>query len=276
MTVGRLPRLYRMPTQFGPYPGPRQRSDGGRYGLAQGPEKQTVAVRYRSDGDALQRLLPSGVTLDGEPIVTVELQKLRNVPFLAGRPYDTLGVKIPARFEGRRDRVRGHFLLVIWENVADCVISGREDLGYSKLFADIDGPNRCGDTLRAHASWFGHKFCALEFRPGEAGLSEHPAPAADGEWERGVLHRKYVPATGRWGEADADYLTFAPVSDRLRLVGRRRGHGSVQYFPGRWEDLPTLHHIVAALAEVPIVEWQDAEETRWEGWDDLYAQRRVE
>ncbi|HEY0301268.1 MAG TPA: hypothetical protein VGC36_08055, partial [Rhizomicrobium sp.] len=80
-------KKYLMPVAFGPSAGPRQRPEGD---LAEDVPTQTTrfTVRYLSDAGAVQNLLPRGLTLWGEPIVTVEMAQLREVPWLAGRGYN--------------------------------------------------------------------------------------------------------------------------------------------------------------------------------------------
>jgi hypothetical protein len=41
----------------------------------------------------------------------------------------------PVIFKGERDEVTGRFLAVMWENLADPIITGRGEIGQPKLFA---------------------------------------------------------------------------------------------------------------------------------------------
>ena len=56
------------------------------------------------------------------------------VDVLAGHGYNLTGVSVPTRFHGEKGVVEGNLLLVMWENHADPIITGREQLGYSKIF----------------------------------------------------------------------------------------------------------------------------------------------
>jgi hypothetical protein len=45
------------------------------------------------------------------------------VDWLAGRGYTMIEVSWPATFTGRRDHATGRFLAVVWENLADPIIT---------------------------------------------------------------------------------------------------------------------------------------------------------
>ena len=83
----------------------------------------------------LEQLLPPGFFLDKEPLITVTASYIKEIEWLAGRGYNTLGVSFPVEFSGNKDKARGNFLLVLWENLTDPILTGREELGFSKMVA---------------------------------------------------------------------------------------------------------------------------------------------
>ena len=126
-------RIYRMPTHFGPAPGPRQMLDGVVYDQKRSPRRLSVAANFLTDPAALERHLPEGFTLAGEPVVTIEFHHMTDIDWLAGRGYTMIWVSWPAAFTGRQDRATGRFLAVIWENLADPIITGRDEIGHPNL-----------------------------------------------------------------------------------------------------------------------------------------------
>ena len=64
-------RIYRMPTHFGPQPGPRQQPDGVARDWKHSPRTLTVSASFLTDAARLERHLPEGFALVGEPVVTV-------------------------------------------------------------------------------------------------------------------------------------------------------------------------------------------------------------
>ncbi len=265
--------LFRMPAHFGPTPGPRQGPDGCPFDWTEQPLRALIATSFLTDAQALQRLLPPGFELDGEPIVTVEIQYWTALAWLAGRGYNTLGVKLPVRYLGKKQTYSGQFLAVIWENMPDAIISGREELGYNKLYAEIPEPHVQAGCHIYGAQWFGHPFMTLELSE----LTEAPLTSAPRVPGDGIFHHKYIPRTGSPREADADYITLTPpVGGKTRFLQVETGKSEVRFLPSTWAQLPTLHHIVNALAALPILESRGGLRARSVGAKDLSDQVIVE
>lgn len=237
---------YRMPVAFGPLPGPRQALPG--CGTKGGEASITsLSLRFLSTAEALEELLPPGFTLAGEPVVTVEYTELTDVPWLAGRGYDTFAVKLPARFEGRRDTVTGSFVAVVWENMADPIITGREELGYAKLFSDLRSSPEGPDGHRCTASWDGHTFAELEFE----GITEvEPETAAQGD---GVLNYRYVPAVEAGSGPDSSGAVLTPAVGGAEVIRQATAVGRVRFVKSTWEQLPTFYNIVNTLEGLPVL-----------------------
>jgi hypothetical protein len=66
---------------------------------------------------------------------------------------------------------------------------------------------------------------------------------------------KYLPRTGDWGEADVCQATLTPAANSgVTVEQRRTGSGAVRFHHAAWRDLPTMHHVVNALADLPVRE----------------------
>lgn len=162
--------FYRMPVFFGPTPGPRQ---------SPGLESDTVtkhlvlSVDFRSDAEQLQALLPARFEVWGEPIVTIDVHYMKQIPWLAGRGYNMSDVKFPAVYHSRQGPVHGTFVLLRWENLADPILSGREELGHNKLWCNIPEPSVLNGTYRVKLDWLGHPFMDLKI----SDLAQDTAPA---------------------------------------------------------------------------------------------------
>lgn len=263
--------LYRMPTHFGPAPGPRQDPSGGRYNNVNSPKSLKVGVSFLTDTDALDALLPPRFEVLGEPVVNVEAAYMKDVIWLAGRGYNTLGVRFPARFVGDRDTAEGDFLAVLWESLADPIITGRDEIGFSKVFCDLPEPAWDFRSISCVASWMGFEFAQLQagaLEPVDVDPSETPTPQ---------LHFKYVPGTGAPDAADAAYPLLSPrVQSQTKVLERWRGDGTVTFKKARFEDLPTLFHIVNALHALPIREPRGAVVSRMQGSEDFRDQQRLQ
>ncbi|MFC1937994.1 acetoacetate decarboxylase family protein, partial [Chloroflexota bacterium] len=131
--------IYRMPTHFGPALGLRQ-SEAGPSHAPDFRDTMRWSVSFLTNREQLDQLLPEGFEVGAEPVVTVEAAYMTNIDWLAGRGYNVLGVTFPAVFKGEKDHVSGNFLSVMWENLCDPIICGREEIGWSKIYAELPTP----------------------------------------------------------------------------------------------------------------------------------------
>ena len=270
---------YRMPTHFGPATGPRKGPDRKAFDWTNSPKSTAFSVSFLSKREQMQKLLPPGFAINGEPVVTVTWNYMTELAWLAGRGYNTLGVSFPVTFTGKQDKATGTFLLILWENLTDPIITGREELGFSKLYAELPPARMFGDTARMTASWLEFPFLELEL----TGLTQVQLPAAGAppappasQALRGQMHYKYMPRTGEWGKADASYAVITPAGNTsARTLEMWRGKGTVKFNRARWEDMPTQYQVVNAFADLDIVEFRGATMTKSVGGKDLSDQRII-
>jgi hypothetical protein len=275
--------VYRMPTHFGPAPGPRQQEDGSpRGGNELSPHTYSTAVTFRGDPDQIQALLPPRFELM-TPNVTVSSNYLKELDWLAGRGYNVISILVPVTFHGRKETITANLNLVTWENLADPIITGREELGYPKIFGEIPDLewDRANRRVRTQVGWGGCKF--LEYQI--TNLVEQPVEGVSGE-RAPSLYVKYLPATGDWGETDVCYVTAlgvpkpgsepAPAKQWVKLLAKYSGTGSVRINHVTWEELPTMSPIVNALADLTVHEIIGATFTETLGGAGLRGMRKVE
>ena len=259
---------YRMPVGFGPAPGPRQKADGTEWAAEEtGTMRQEfLAIQFLGRRGQLERLLPPGFTLRGDPVVTVQLGFFRDLYGLAGRGYGVLHPLIPVTYTGKTETIEGNYMPVIWEGLADAVVTGRDELGFPKLAADI--PDFCVDLASGHvsgtASWLGFEFFSVEL----AGLTEVPdaRPSAGDP----MLTFKYVPRTSPRGAGGADiaHVTTgaAPANGSqpdaapgaVPAYRRWEGSGRFTWNRAKFEQLPTTFHVINGLADLDVVEYRGA------------------
>ncbi len=265
-------KMYRMPVQFGPGLGPRQLPEGRDFNFEKAPRTKTLSLSFLSNSDQLRALLPDCFSLGDEPIVSIFASQMTGVDWLAGRGYSMVGVNFPARFSGKVDKVEGSFLCVLFENMCEPIITGREELGFSKVYAEIAGPVILDDKAKVSVSWHGFNFLDIKLNK----LVEQPVEAMgnSGKVSDGELHYKYMPKTGDWGSSDVEYPTITPTScNKGRVLKNFKGEGSLSWNKAQWEDLPTLYNIVNTLADLEVVEYLGASLSYTEGTKDLREQR---
>jgi hypothetical protein len=258
--------MYRMPVSFGPAPGPRNLPAEHRHRRY---DKRTVTLTLSADtdADALARLLPRGFAVEQPARLEISLMLLSEIGWLAGRGYNIVVVRIPARWSGE-DEVSGDFVPVLWESMAEPILTGRDELGWPKIFADIPAPLIDNGRWRAQASWEGFRF--LDMSAGDFAPAEPPAAA------RPMMFHKYVPRTGAWGEAEVDYFTVTgPDGAVPEAKSASIGGGEFEFRHARWEDMPTQYPIVNALADLPLMAFGRATLVETLGGGDVSGQRRL-
>ena len=155
-------RMYQMPVHFGPCCTPRQDPEGKRF-CSYGPQESALhTLVCQTEGAAVERFLPEGFSLR-RPYLFFTHKMHRNLPWLAGRGYNVVTCNVPVTYTGTRETVRGQYQLAIWESHADPILCGREQLGYSKLYAEIEDLHAFqGVASAALSSWgFVSWSCAL-------------------------------------------------------------------------------------------------------------------
>ena len=265
-------RFYRMPTHFGPSLGPRQGLDGRRYDCLQTSRDVSIQATFEARTSELEKLLPPGFSLRELNVISLSFTYSKDIEWLAGRGYNTFGVSVPVTYRGQQNTVDGDLLLVLWENMADPIITGREDLGFSKVFCELPEPQFIGNDVICRASWDGCQFASLQLSDlKEVAMQDFPeAPPSDG-----ILHYKYIPKTSAPGEADTEYAVLTPADwpnvtiDRAMLAKC----ATAQFRKSTWEELPTLVHIVNALSELSLGNCVEATLVKSHGGKDLSDQQ---
>ncbi len=268
---------YRMPTVFGPAPGPRQKADGTPWTLEETGTMNCTwfAVTYRTERNALEALLPPGFELRGEPEVSVCFSDFRNLYWLAGRGYGILIVDVPATYTGKTQVIEGNFCPVMWEGRPDAILTGREELGFPKLFAEISPLDFAREEGRAagSAKWFEHKFLDVEVHDLSPVEGDKSLPGSGGP----AMFYKYMPRTSIGGSeggtacVTSSYPPPGSTADPSPIklgdfaFKKWKGKGTVKWHRATFEQLPTSFHIINALDDLKILEYVRAEMVEFSG-----------
>ena len=270
---------YRMPSHFGPMFGPRHVPPHAVLDHRRFPVSTTVTYRFLSDAAALDAHLPPGFELAGEPVVSIDVAYITQIPWLAGRGYNLALVSWPATYRGTRDVETGRFAAVLFENFADPIITGRDELGHPKIYCEIPPLITSAHGCIARLAWDGCEFLRIEVSDLQR---ERPAGQDESFPTSGWLQWKYIPGTPHTAGPDASYPTHSPdplaaeVHATVTIDGCDYGRGSLHRREVRWEDMPTLFNVVNGIAALPHRETRLARVTRTHGWiGDVGDTRRL-
>ncbi|KAM3471265.1 hypothetical protein MY5147_005943 [Beauveria neobassiana] len=262
------PKLWRMPVSFGPASGPRQSLLGS-------------ARRWSNKGSSFvsrtQNLLPNSSfsfqSPDSVAFASYVHTSLQNLDWLGGKGYDYVAFLLHGIVYRKKDgsTVTGSFVAVMWENLTDPILTGREELGCPKLFCDI-GVQQNASSYLMEASWAGGApFLKLQM---EGMRDKQVSEARD---DGALFFYKYIPATGRPGVADVAHPVCVPnlICRTINRVQTART-ANVIFDPLDEERLPTLNHIVGRLAEIPLFELAEASVAEGVDVQDLSTAYRIE
>lgn len=309
----KAPRLYwRQPLGFGPMDSPRQdalacpRPDGLSDAVS-----TTATVRFRTSATLLRNMFPSTmysfVKTDTVAEASFTFQSIQNLSWLGGRGYELVMFQIHGVQHRSKDGSirQGTYIPIVVENLADPIISGREDLGWPKLYSEIKFQNKTdvGGNLDVELSWGGVKWAFFSWGQLNAndalqsshtagvnivnsvhlangsGAGEEPLQSFSCFSEDALFVHKYIPATTDSPckrAADADYDVLIHSTKPKILMNQQASAAGFQILERTKKQLPTLHHVVNRLSELPILSIVDASVKEVLGQDQFMGAKRLE
>lgn len=265
----------RMPISFGPSPSPRQDFEGNSHQTG-GSTFVTTTIKFKTSRALLSRLLPTpAYSLEGKgafayaSYATTTLDKL---DWLGGKGYHYLGFYIHnVQYEKRDGSIlKGDYLAVMWEDLTDPILTGRDEVGFPKLYSEIH-LDETDTSWTMEASWRSATYITLQLHSPQPG--ELPAPNSND----GVFVYKYIPATGMRDCADVEYPVCAPVEPGRNIKEfKTTSDCSIRVHSHNQKALPTLHHIVSRLEELPVHEIELGSIASGTGVDDVSTAYRIE
>lgn len=257
-------KVYEMPVFFGPVPIPKNKDEHGTYVLKKPADVEAVTVMFETNPAQLEALLPEGFSLNA-PVLSIAECVFGNLGHFGGNTYTLVNISVPVHYEGKEEQVDGDLVLAMFENHAEPIIGGRDQLGYSKIYADMTPLIKNGQTIKAYCSSWNFRFLELCLEPGK------PAPNPERMKEimalsKGKLNYKYIQSTPYkdtpfgCGGADASYVTFNPKAwekpaDYPYTIMEPQTSfcsGTVRFHSPEPDDMPTYWHIAQYLAKLEI------------------------
>jgi len=240
---------YMMPAHFGPRPVSPKSSGWYR-------DVTMMVVPFLTDREQLAAYLPAPYEVAEDAVVTVTYACNRNVDWLAGHGYNLIAVSAAARFKGAQDTMVGNYTLVMWENLADPILTGRELQGIPKIYADIQDHQVIAGEWHTCASHFGHKIVDLAVRDlREPTAEEVQAYVKANEGKDHPMAWRYFPGVSGFGTSVNEATTFP---SETTLTQTQVGEGRIDWQRLCWEQNPTQFHIINALAELPVLAYLPA------------------
>ena len=242
-------KTYRMPATFGDLPTAPETTVYMR-------DTVGLSVTCTTEEDRLARYVPDVFEIL-RPEVVIGFVQMREIDWMAGGRYNVVMVDVPVRYKGRRDRLEGNFNLVTWENRTTPILAGRDDAGIPKIYAEIQdlhagaAPYLDAPDYFTNASYDGNTFVRMEMSGARPVEGEQLAALRASPVAINVFGWRYIPNVTAPGAA-ASYPVLFPQGGEVREAWI--GSGSVEWIRQKpWQN-PTQHHIINALADLPVIE----------------------
>ncbi len=233
--------IYMMPAHFGGRPG----------GMTSTIYHDTLSatLRYKTDRTALEALIPDGFEL-AAPEIMVSAIMNRGVEWMAGEAYNIVAVNAPVTYRDVSQTISGWYSLVVWENKTTPILTGREQTGIPKIYAEVEDFRFLNDEMRSWVHYAGHSFCDLHFSNIREATPQERAEI-DGEFKSmNWMAWRYIPDPGESGGTALSQATIFPQefeSSRVRLADAQ----CIWSMPPIWKN-PIQAHIIARIEALPI------------------------
>ena len=239
---------YVMPAHFGPR---TSKVPSGWY-----HDVTNLIISYRTDREMLAAFLPEPFEVAEDATISVVYACNKSVDWLAGHGYNLIGVNASVVFKGQVDHLQGFYTLVMWENLTDPILMGREIQGIPKIFADIPDHSIVNGNWRVKASHYSHGILEMTFSSMADPTAEEIVELQKSiEGKDNWMGWKYIPNPDGVG-ASLSTPTLFPAETVYTAV--QIGKGTVAWEHLKWEQNPTQYHVVNALADLPVLEYLPA------------------
>jgi len=278
---------YRQPSVFGPMPGPRQDFWGRSRALTSAKAKFcTISIKIKTSRTLLRNLLPnSAYSFSGTGSVayaTFSQTSLDGLEWLAGGGYNHVGLYIHGieYTQSYGQVTKGTYLPVMFEDLTDPILSGREELGFPKLYSNIDVDKR-KQSYHVTTSWRGAVWGRMSLT--DLNEEEKTADVEEESANQCLLVHRYMPSIGREGKGtpEAEYPVLINMAEESQIVPSnitrvlKASQAELEINALDWNQLPTLHHITSRLAEIPVYDIVEAKVVEGEGVMDISSAKKL-
>lgn len=248
----------------------------------------TASIKFKTSRTVLQNLFPPGrqgwrfKSPGTVAYASFSQTTLNKMEWLGGSGYKHIGLYIHGVEYVKQDGsvLNGSYLPILFESLTDPIVSGREELGMPKLYTSVDIYRR-SHSYRIRTGWEGAFWGNFLLEGLEEVDSASEIGSISGEADDGILAYRYMPTVGysNKGVPAEEYAiwdafceaTTTPRPTKFYKVRK----ATFDIDPLNWEQLPTLHHVISRLSELPVYEIMGAKLVEGVGVPDVSTARPV-
>ena len=219
-----------------------------------------LIVPYKTDAKILRKLMPEQFEISDEPTVSVNYACNKDIDWLAGRNYNLISVSVEAIFSGDVDEVTASYNLVMWENLTDPILTGREMQGIPKIYADIDDMSYGNNSANVRMSHFASPILDIAISDTVRLDKKIVGEVVKEKSDMQSFGYRYIPNVN----PALPPVVAEPILHNSQNIFTEMslGKGFVNWHSSSWEQNPTQSHIINILKTLPILEYEDAAMTK--------------
>lgn len=215
------------------------------------PRNYTIMLSYLTDGERLQALLPTGLTVAGEPVVSFRFRRSEGIDWAESSCHVVAATVTVEATDAQGATVRGMHFLTGWEDDPVAAILGRELGGTVKLPGTVAFDDEVNGTSRMLLHHRG--------RPLIEGVFRRVRPFSEGELadlrevvrEVSVVGFKALPSVD--GRALGEHYT-TEVPMRAEVDTAWFVDGDVTLYETTVETVHWHHRAIRSLRSLPLLE----------------------
>ena len=208
--------------------------------------------------DALAEFVPKDFEIL-EPVVNVQYNDCRGVEWMSHGEYRILQFGVPVRYLGNDEGLTGLYPLVLWEDKAEPILSGREDTGMPKMFADISIERRWEDHWFVRASYEGTTFVKLDFWDKGAAGADKIAARNEDTRRVNAFGWRYIPNVSGGGAA-LNHAVLYPSEAHVDAMWH--GEATITWTQYDWWENIIQAGVILGLSSLPIHRVENAVRSR--------------
>ena len=242
-----------MPFNFGPKDNDPRNSGWYR-------DVSMLIIPYKTDAEILRKLMPEQFEISDEPTIYVNYACNKNIDWLAGRNYNLISISVEAIFSGDIDEITASYNLVMWENLTDPILTGREMQGIPKIYADIDDISYDNNSANVCMSHFACPILDISISDTLQLDKKVVDQVVKEKSDMQSFGYRYIPNVN----PALPPVLVEPILHTSQNIFTEMslGKGLVNWHSSSWEQNPTQSHIINKLKGLPILEYEDAVMTR--------------
>ena len=208
-----------------------------------------LSADLTTEMEALAQFVPKDFEIL-EPVVNVQYNDCRSVDWMSHGEYRILKFAVPVRYLGNDEGLTGLYPLVLWEDKTEPILTGREDTGMPKMFADISIERRWEDHWFVRASYEGTTFVKLDFWDKEAAGADEIAAGNEATHRVNDFGWRYIPNV-RGGGAALSHAVLYPSEAHMDTIWH--GEATLTWTPYDWWENIIQAPIIRGVSSLPIL-----------------------